>query len=233
MKVEIKGYIVPNDYKAVYDYFGIPATCPKDVSDTIAGAKEKGEELEVEISTCFGGDVFSGSEMYTAIAAYKGEKLISVTGLAASAASVIAMAGPNEMSPTAMLMVHRVSTVARGNYHVMDHESESLKQADRALASAYTAKSGMDEKDALSLMDKETWITAKKAVELKLVDRVMFEGDQMVAAFEGGMLPKAVIEKTKAILREKEGTPTPPAPEDDAEAYGLARAKLNLIEKTI
>jgi ATP-dependent Clp protease protease subunit len=238
VKVEIKGYIIPSAYKRVYDYFGIPATCPKDVTDAIAAANEKGEALEVEISTCFGGDVFSGSEMYTAILGHKGAKRISVTGLAASAASVIAMAGPNEMSPTAMIMVHRVSSSAWGNYHAMDQESEALQNADKAIAAAYVTKSGMEEKDALSMMDKETWITAKQAVDLKLVDRVMFS-DQMVAAFDSGMLPKAVVEKTLAMLAERDagqgGTAQqePKAPEANADMYMIARAKLNLIERTL
>lgn len=240
MKVEVKGYIIPNNYKRVYDWFGIDATCPKDISDAIEGTKD--DQLDVEISTCYGGDVFSGSQMYSAIRDFTGKKNIKVTGLAASAASVIAMAGPSEMSPTAMLMVHRVSSSADGNYHAMDTVSESLQQADKAIAASYVAKSGMDEKDALKLMDKETWITAQQAVDLKLIDRVSGGGVQQMVAAYGMPLPQAVIDKTLAMLAKEDHPENAPqnlpkgdpenGPEDTVK-INLAKAKLNLIERSI
>lgn len=233
MKVEVKGYIVPNDDKWIYDWFGISTTAPNDITMAIEAAN--GEPLDVEISTCYGGDVFAGSTIYSALRGYAGGVRIHVTGLAASAASVVAMAGPSDMSPTAMLMVHRVSSVAIGNYHAMDTESESLQQADKAIAAAYVAKSGMGEKEALEMMDKETWITAKQAVELKLIDRVTDAAvPQLVAAY-GGLLPRAVIEKTREMLakqKEPKGSSNDAEPED-INAINLAKAKLNLIEKTI
>jgi len=203
MKVEIKGYIVSDDDKEVYDYFGIGTTCPLDVSSAIEQAK--GQPLDVEITTCYGGDIFAGSQMYSALKGYKGGVNITITGLAASAASIIAMAGPCEMAPTAMMMVHRVSAMAEGNYHDMDKESSLLKQADKAMAAAYTTKSGMSEVDAISMMDAETWLTAQQAVDKKLVDKVMFSQSQLVAAFSSSMLPKAVIEKTKKDLHPPTG----------------------------
>lgn len=235
MKVEVKGYIVPNDDKIIYDWFGIGTTCPADITGAIEQAK--GEPLDVEISTCYGGDIFAGSTIYSALRSYAGGVKIHVTGLAASAASVIAMAGPSDMSPTAMLMVHRVSSMAAGNYHAMDTESASLQQADKAIAAAYEAKSGMAEKDALKMMDAETWITAQQAVDLKLIDKVADAAiPQLVAAY-GGLLPQAVIEKTRKMLAEQKEPKEPKNPPDtepeDAKTINLAKAKLNLIEKTI
>jgi ATP-dependent Clp protease protease subunit len=247
VKVEVKGYIVPNDDKIIYDWFGIGATCPADIAAAIEQAN--GEPLDVEISTCYGGDIFAGSTIYSALRSYAGGVHIHVTGLAASAASVIAMAGPSDMSPTAMLMVHRVSTLADGNYHVMDGTSEMLQNADKAMASAYEAKAGMTEKDALKMMDKESWITAQQAVDLKLVDKVADAAvPQLVAAY-GLPLPRAVIEKTRKTLAEKKAeagekpTPTPGKKSNilDAEIkidatdvrIALARAKLDLISKTV
>ncbi|WP_277669094.1 head maturation protease, ClpP-related [Caproiciproducens galactitolivorans] len=201
MAIEIKGYIVPDDDKFIYDYFGISATSPKDVTEAIE--KADGQPLDVEISTCYGGDIFAGSGIYSALRGYKGGVHIHITGLAASAASVIAMAGPSDMSPTAMLMVHRVSTMAEGNLHAMDATSDMLQNADKAIAAAYVAKSGMDEKDALKMMDKETWITAAQAVELKLVDKVADAATPQLVAAYGLPLSHAVIEKTRAMLAEK------------------------------
>lgn len=232
MKVEVKGYIVPDEDKIIYDWFEIGATSPRVIRDAIFQAN--GEPLDVEISTCYGGDIFAGSEMYSALRSYEGGVRIHVTGLAASAASVIAMAGPSDMSPTAMLMVHRVSSIAQGNYHAMDTESASLQQADKAIAAAYVAKSGMTEKDALKMMDAETWITAQQAVDLKLIDKVADAAVPKLVAAYGLPLPQAVIDKTRAMLAEQKEPKNPPDTEpENTKNIALAKAKLNLIEKTI
>jgi len=217
MKVEIKGYIVSDDEKEVYDYFGIGSTCPLDIKNAIEEAK--GKPIHAEITTCYGGDIFAGSQIYAALKGYEGAVDISITGLAASAASIIAMAGPCDMSPTAMMMVHRVSSITQGNYHDMDKESGMLQQADKAMAAAYTTKSGMSEEEAISMMDKETWLTAQQAVDKKLVDKVMFSQPRLVAAYSNSMLPKSVIEKTRSALH--------PAPIVGAEIETI-KAKLAL-----
>lgn len=242
MAVEIKGYIVPDDDQWIYDWFGIGTTAPQNIKQAIADAN--GAPLDVEISTCYGGDVFAGSTIYSALRSYQGGVHIHITGLAASAASVIAMAGPSDMSPTAQLMVHRVSSAAQGNYHAMDTSSAALQEADKAIAAAYVAKSGMAEKDALKLMDNETWITAAHAVELGLVDKISDAAvPQMINAAYGLPLPRAIIEKTRVMLAEKKAgagekpesaEPQAAAPvEPDAKALAVARAKLKLVEKSI
>lgn len=205
MKVEIKGEIIPNDYKEIYDYIGWSATCPRDVSDAIQ--KANGEVLDVEINSP-GGDVDSASEIYAALKGYSGTR-IHIVGFCASAASMIAMAGKSEMASTARMMVHRVSGMAEGNYHEMDGASEAFQKADRSVASAYVAKSGMSEKDALNMMDKTTYLTADEAVKLKLVDRVMFkapvqtEAPQQLAASASGLLPRAAVEKIRSLIRNQ------------------------------
>lgn len=249
MSVEVKGYIVSDDDQWIYDWFGIGTTAPQNIQKAITEAN--GEPLDVEISTCYGGDVFSGSTIYSALRSYKGGVRIYITGLAASAASVIAMAGPSEMSPTAQLMVHRVSTMAQGNHHAMDTVSAGLQESDKAIAAAYVAKSGMPEKDALKLMDAETWITAARAVELGLVDRISAAAvPQLVNAAYGLPIPREVMDKTRAMLAEQKAklgdhlqkpgeneTPLPikdaDSPNSNAQAIIIARAKLNLTEKTL
>ena len=135
--------------------------------------KSKNCDLIVKINSG-GGNVFAASEIYTELKGYKGNVRIQVQGLAASAASVIAMAGHCEMSPTALMMVHNVSSSASGDYRVMEHQGDVLKTANKTIAAAYVAKTGMSEAEALAMMDEETWIDAEKAVELKLADGVMF-----------------------------------------------------------
>lgn len=227
MKVIIAGYIVPDGDKRVYEYFGLKATSPADI--TAALEEAKGGPLDVEISTCYGGDVWSGSEMYTALKAYAGGVNITITGLAASAASIIAMAGHCEMSPTAEMMIHNVQSYAEGDYHDMDKTSEILKNSNKTLASAYMLKSGMSEKDALALMENETWLTAQQALDKGLIDGIMFNtsGVRLAASFGGMGLPQEVIEKMRGMLKDgkipESGQPAEPEtgekdPPEDAPA---------------
>lgn len=194
MKIKVKGPIILNDQKWIYDYFEIESTSPNDVISAIDEAN--GEALDVEINSG-GGSVFAGSEIYTALKSYEGEVTTKIVGIAASAASVIAMAGKKVlMSPTAQMMIHNVSTEMSGDYRQMEHASEVLKTANKTIANAYQIKTGRTQEELLGLMDNETWFTAQKAKELGFVDEVMFESGQLVASFSG-MLPPEVIEKMR------------------------------------
>ena len=226
MSLMIQGTIVPDDDAEIYDYYGITNVCPQKVTDAIEA--ENGGPLDVEIGTCYGGDVFSGSQMYAELKGYQGGIHIKITGLAASAASIIAMAGESEMAPTAQLMVHRASSFADGNTHDMDKAAARLKTADEAIAAAYVAKSGMQLSDALKMMDAETWLTAEQAVEKGLVDKVMFADNaitagQFIANFGNQILPPEVIEKTRDILHPPE-SPEP----NSAESKNLDTIKAEL-----
>lgn len=216
-KVNIKGPIVSDSDAWIYKWFGIDATYPKMVNDAID--KANGEDLEVVINSG-GGSVFPASEIYTALKSYAGNVTVQVVGLAASAASVIAMAGKKVlMSPTAQMMIHNVSTYAEGDYRDMEHAAELLKNANETIANAYRLKSGKTQDELLSLMDAETWMTAQKAKELGLVDEVMFEGDaQLVAATNyAGLLPPEVITTMRNKLHNEQ-------------ALKAARAQLNYLK---
>ena len=198
-KVEIKGAIVPTNDGWIYDFFGESYTSPKKVADALEDAN--GEDIDVEINSG-GGDVFSASEIYAALRLYKGSVKIHVVGLAASAASVIACAGQSDIAPTAQMMVHNVSTYAAGDFHDMQHAAEMLKQANRSIASAYTTKTGMSEKDVLDLMDAETWITAQDAVDYGLIDEIAGVAKETTAplalvASSGNLLPATVMDKMR------------------------------------
>ena len=201
MRINVYGDIIRNDDKWVYDWFEYDSTCPKDVAEKIE--KANGEKLDIYINSG-GGDVVAGSEIYSAIREYQGDVLIHITGLAASAASVIAMAGRSTMSPTAQIMVHNVSSQTHGNYHDMDKMSEILQNANQAIASAYVAKSGMSMNDALALMDNETWLTAEKAKELGLIDDISENQNLRLAATSGMSIPPAIIDKLKSLRAERE-----------------------------
>lgn len=224
MRVDIKGVIVSNDDKWIYDWFEYDATCPNDVIKAIDQAR--GDVLEVYINSR-GGDIFAGSEIYSAMRAYKGKVNIHVVGFAASAASVIACAGKSDISPTAMVMVHNVGSGAQGDYHIMDKESQILQTANRAIAAAYMAKTGMSEQEALEMMDQETWLTAQQAVDKGLIDEIA--GNQnlrLVAAYQSPLLPQSVIDKVRNSIKN----PNPLEDQADSFLAGKARAQLNLIK---
>lgn len=200
MKVNIKGPIVGNSEAWIYEWFGIEATSPSMVDKVLE--KANGEDLEVEINSG-GGSVFAGSEIYTALKSYKGNVTVKIVGLAASAASVIAMAGKKVMmSPTAQMMIHNVSSRAAGDYREMEHTAEILKNANDTIANAYRLKTGKTQEELLALMDKETWMTAQKAKELGFIDEIMFEDIQLAASTSySGLLPPEVINKIRNTVK--------------------------------
>lgn len=170
MEIQIKGTIIPNDDKDIYEFFGYENTCPNDVVNALENAGN--DKIDIYINSG-GGDIFSATEIYSAIQNHKDNVKIHVVGLAASAASVIMCAAENDISTTSMVMIHNVSTIAQGDFKDFKHESETLRKADRAMCQAYVDKSGKSENDFLPLMDKETWFTAQEAVDIGLCDKVV------------------------------------------------------------
>lgn len=171
MDIEIKGIICSDSDAWYYEWFGESCAYPQIVNKALKNAN--GETVTLKINSP-GGDVFAASEIYTVLKNYVGRVEIEIQGLAASAASIIAMAGYCKMSPTALLMVHNVSTSASGDHRVMEHQAEVLKKANKTMASAYVNKTGMSEEMALELMSKESYIEAQEALTLKLIDEIMF-----------------------------------------------------------
>ena len=124
-----------------------------------------------------GGNVFAAAEIYTMLKDYAGKVTVKVASLAASAASVVAMAGDTvQMSPTALLMLHDPSTVAMGNTRDMEKAIAALNEVKEAIVNAYAAKSGLRRGRIADLMSEETWLNAKKAVELGFADEVLYDG---------------------------------------------------------
>lgn len=223
-KINIRGVLIPNDYKFFYDWLGADSTCPADVQKVLDAFRD-GDEIEVYINSP-GGVIDVGSEIYTLLRSHKDHVKIYITGEACSAASIVAMAGYCEMAPTALMMVHCVSTRASGNHNDMEHMAEVLQTADQALCTAYTAKSGMSQQEALAMMDKETWLTAEQAKKKELVDAVMFEEakeDTMLIAGPLFALPSTEqMEKVKRMLKD--------AGSESDDAAILIQTKLNLLK---
>lgn len=112
-----------------------------------------------------GGDFFEGVAIYNLLREHKAKVTINVMGLAASAASVIAMAGDEIlMGEGSFLMIHNAWTVAIGNRHDLAQAAQTLEPFDTAMANLYAKRAGISQADAVALMDKETWIGAEQAV---------------------------------------------------------------------
>lgn len=225
MKISIRGPIVSSNQHRFYQFYGMEATSPKSVADALA--KGNGERAEVEINSG-GGEIFAASEIYTALRSYAGGVIVRIVGLAASAASIIAMAGESEMTPTGMMMIHNVQTEASGDYRQMEHTAGTLRDANHAIISAYVAKTGRPEAEIAAMMDAETWITAERAVELGLVDRVMQPDTgqkPMAADFYSGMLSEDALRRAENFLKGQAAEPDFFMPE-----RAQAEAKLKFLK---
>lgn len=122
-----------------------------------------------------GGDCFAAAQIYNMLMEYKGSVTVRIDGLAASAASVIAMAGNTvEMSPVGMFMIHNPMTVSIGDEHEMQKAIDMLSEVKESIINAYELKTGLSHARLANLMDAESWFNAKKAKELGFVDKIMF-----------------------------------------------------------
>lgn len=193
--IEIKGTIVANDDKWIYEYFDIGAVCPKDVSGILREAA--GEDVTIQINSG-GGDVFAGNEIYYLLNGYQAKKTADII-FAASAATIIACAGDTVRAvPGAQYMIHNVSSMQSGDHRDMDHMAQILRNANRSICNIYRLKTGLSEKELLKLMNEETWMDATKAREHGFVDEII--GDN-------GMLstvqPLGLYNSTAQILSEE------------------------------
>ncbi len=121
-----------------------------------------------------GGDCVAAAQIYNLLMDYKGNVTVKIDGIAASAASVVAMAGTKVLvSPVSMLMIHNPMTVAMGNSEEMQKAIEMLAEVKESIINAYEIKTSMSRAKISHLMDAETWMDANKAVELGFADEIM------------------------------------------------------------
>lgn len=124
-----------------------------------------------------GGDCVAAAQIYNMLANYKGNVTVKIDGIAASAASVIAMAGNTVlMSPVSMMMIHNPATIAFGDHTEMEKAIEMLEGVKDSIINAYALKTGMSRAKLSRLMDAETWMDATKAVELGFADDIITKG---------------------------------------------------------
>lgn len=159
-----------------------------------------------------GGDCFAASQIYTMLMDYKGPITVKIDGIAASAASVIAMAGTEVfISPTAMIMIHNPATLAFGDHEDMQKAIEMLDEVKQSIINAYELKTGQPRKTLSKMMDEETWMNAMKALDLGFVDGLL-EDPKLNSAPEGyafseNAVEHALVNKINEKVKPKETKP--------------------------
>ena len=158
---------------SIYDVIGADpwtgnGTTVKRISGALRAIGNK--DVVVNINSP-GGDLFEGIAIYNVLRAHEAKVTVRVMALAASAASVIAMAGDEvQIARTGFFMVHNAWVMAMGNRHDLKEVADWLEPFDQAMADLYAARTGMSVKEAAKLMDKETWIGGAEAVDLGFAD---------------------------------------------------------------
>lgn len=141
--------------------------------------KDELESCEGDISVWInspGGDVFAAAKIYTMLKEYKGKVSVKIDALAASAGSVIAMAGDEVLiSPVGLIMIHNPATFIFGEASDLKSGIEMLSEVKESIINAYEIKTGLSRKKISEMMDRESWLNSHKAVELGFADGILFE----------------------------------------------------------
>lgn len=176
-----------------------------------------------------GGDVFAASQIYNMLKEYSGNVTVKIDGIAASAASVIAMAGSQIlMSPVAMMMIHNPSTVIFGEASDLQNGIDMLSQVKESIINAYEQKTALSRNKISKMMDAETWFSAQKAVELGFADKVLYENNNNEEITDGFIFDKITVNNAliRKIPKAKETQPI----ENTGISYDQLLKRLELLK---
>ena len=183
-----------------------------------------------------GGDCVAAAQIYNMLMDYPGNVTVKVDGIAASAASVIAMAGTKVlMSPTAMMMIHNPLTVAIGDTAEMQKAIDMLSEVKESIINAYEIKTGLSRAKLSHLMDAETWMNAKKAIELGFADDLLFKPEEDTTGAENSFtFSRRAVTNSLLSKVSRKTTPKTPEASQPAKPAGTPIAdlekRLNLIK---
>lgn len=174
-----------------------------------------GADVTVNINS-FGGSMFEGVAIYNALCQYEGKVTVKNLGIAASSASLIAMAGDEiQMADASFLMIHNCWTFAIGNRHELSALIQNLAVFDEAMAGIYSSRMGMDKKEIQKMMDEETYISGESAMDKGIATSLFdpksyaIEDKSKIAAHEvDKLLAKQGVPRSKRrdLLKEIKGT---------------------------
>ena len=175
-----------------------------------------------------GGDCFSANQIYTMLRNHDGKVIVKIDGIAASAASVVAMAGNETLiSPTGMIMIHNPMTFAAGNKSDMEKAIAVLEEVKESIINAYARKTNLSRAKISKLMDEETWMNAEKALQLGFVDGILFSENKEKSP---------VISEEEPDEKESEESDTPEKNKSKTEniqpmTFSVSRSRNSLIQK--
>ena len=151
-----------------------------------------------------GGDCFAAAQIYNMLMEYPGCVDVHIDGIAASAASVIAMAGNHvAISPVGMMMIHNPATVSIGDEREMKKAMDMLSEVKESIINAYEIKTGLPRKQLSNMMNAESWFNARKALELGFADSVLYDGDDDDDIKDEGMIFSRVAVTNSLLDRLK------------------------------
>lgn len=177
-----------------------------------------------------GGDCIAASQIYSMLMDYKGKVTVKIDGIAASAASVIAMAGTNVlMAPTALMMIHNPATFAFGDHEDMQRAIEMLEEVKESIINAYEIKTGLSRAKLAHLMDATTWMNAKKAMELGFADG-MLEGEVRNEAIASEPYEFSAKNVEMAIVNKVRKKAKPETKETYGRSVNSLMERLNLMK---
>ena len=184
-----------------------------------------------------GGDCIAASQIYTMLMDYPGSVTVKIDGIAASAASVIAMAGTTVlMAPTSLMMIHNPMTAAFGSRDEMEKAIEMLNEVKESIINAYELKTGLSRAKISHYMDAETWMNARKAIELGFADGMLTD-DRITAEmpafeFSDRAVEAALVNKITAMNeREPDSQPEPITPPQTEAAPKRGRSAADLMDR--
>ncbi len=151
-----------------------------------------------------GGDCVAAAQIYNMLKDYPGSVTVKIDGIAASAASVIAMAGDKTyVSPVSMIMIHNPSTIAMGDHAEMQKAIDMLDEVKESIINAYVLKTGLTRARLSHLMDAETWMNANTAIELGFADGLITRGKEPPDTEEEQAEEEETEEKEESTEKEK------------------------------
>jgi ATP-dependent protease ClpP protease subunit len=221
----------------LYDEIGIWGVTAKDFKALLTEAGPG--DLTVRINSP-GGDVFDGIAMYNDLVAHPGKVKVEIVGLAASAASVVAMAGDQVViAPSAFLMIHNAWSFVVGNRHALNEFAAVLAKIDGALAKVYAEKSGRGMRTMAQMMDAETWLTGQEAVDMGLANALSATEEIPALAAEASF-DLSIFAKCPKALQHEPPMPMEPVTVRDAErrlmrdaGYSRSQARAALISANV
>ena len=187
-----------------------------------------------------GGDVIAASQIYTMLMDYPHDVHVQIDGIAASAASVIAMAGKKvSMSPTSLMMLHNPFTVALGDSEEMRKAIQLLDEVKESIINAYEIKTGLSRARLSQMMDSETWMNAGKAKELGFCDELLYQPEKAEHiensfTFSRRAVTNSLLDKLKVCVPKEPPDPPPdPLPENEPIIEPANRVNASDFEKRL